>query len=175
VSGPGRLLDNDLQNDPPMPYCTLSDHTLPVTDIKCGIGPFPTCRALTSSADHSVKVRFFSAPIATGPIFIVLQLWDLSSKSLLTTFQFPQSIACLAWDLTERMFFAASSDGSVHQMNLFRHRDDKFGMQTVEAVGGAGVSGIVRVGDDSQTNKKRLISIGYFLLTVPVFPCSTAS
>lgn len=51
-----RLLDDDLQNDLPIPYCTLSDHTLPITDIICGIGPFPSCRVLTSSVDHSVKV-----------------------------------------------------------------------------------------------------------------------
>lgn len=51
-----RLIDDEVQNELPTPYCTLSDHTLPVTDIVCGVGPFPTCRVLTSSVDHSVKV-----------------------------------------------------------------------------------------------------------------------
>lgn len=51
-----RLLDDEVQNEPPTTYCTLSDHTLPVTDIVCGVGPFPSCRVLTSSVDHSVKV-----------------------------------------------------------------------------------------------------------------------
>ena len=51
-----RLLDDEVQNEPPTTYCTLSDHTLPVTDIVCGVGLFPSCRVLTSSADHSVKV-----------------------------------------------------------------------------------------------------------------------
>lgn len=57
---PRRLLDDELQNDLPSPYTTLSDHTLPITDIACGIGPFPSCRVLTSSVDHSVKVKFCS-------------------------------------------------------------------------------------------------------------------
>jgi pre-rRNA-processing protein IPI3 len=51
-----RLLDEDIEADLVTPFCTLSDHTLPVTDIVCGVGPFPTCRILTSSVDHSVKV-----------------------------------------------------------------------------------------------------------------------
>lgn len=51
-----RLLDNELQNEHVLPFCSFSDHTLPVTDILCGIGLFPECRILTSSVDHSVKV-----------------------------------------------------------------------------------------------------------------------
>ncbi|KAJ7089699.1 WD40 repeat-like protein, partial [Mycena belliarum] len=139
-----RLLDNDVLSELPLPYCILSDHTLPVTDIVCGIGSFPNCRILSSSVDHSVK------------------LWDLSTRSLLTTFQFPQPISCLAWDLTERMFFAASKDGSVHQMNLFREREGKSGSHVLEAVGGAGVMDIIRVGDEDQpqAHKRRLISVG---------------
>ncbi|KAF5373264.1 hypothetical protein D9615_007472 [Tricholomella constricta] len=138
-----RLVDDELQSDLPLPYCTLSDHTLPVTDIVCGVGLFPNCRVLTSSVDHSVK------------------LWDLSSQSLLTTFQFPQAISCLTWDLTERIFLAASADGSVHQMNLFRQRDTKKGGQFTEAIGGAGVSDVIRVGEENgEAQKKRLISIG---------------
>ncbi|KAF9462926.1 WD40 repeat-like protein [Collybia nuda] len=137
-----RLLDDDLQNDLPVPYCTLSDHTLPITDIICGVGPFPNCRVLTSSVDHSVK------------------LWDLSSRSLLTTFQFPQPISCLTWDLTERVFLAASEDGSIHQMNLFRQRTPDTGTPVAEAIGGAGINDIIRVGEDQEARKKRLISVG---------------
>ncbi|KAK2463636.1 hypothetical protein APHAL10511_004387 [Amanita phalloides] len=134
-----RLLDDDTQNELPVPYCSLSDHTLPVTDIVCGVGRFPLCRVLTSSLDHSVK------------------LWDLSSKSLLTTFQYPKPIVILAWDKTERLFFAASSDGSIHQTNLFRKQNEKLGAHNLEAVGGSGASDAIRV-DDAQ--KRRLISIG---------------
>jgi pre-rRNA-processing protein IPI3 len=80
---------------------------------------------------------------------------------MLTTFQFPQPISCLAWDPTERIFWAASPDGSIHQMNLFRQRDDKLGGQVTEAIGGAGVSDIIRVGEMRESQKKRLISVGY--------------
>ncbi|KZT65740.1 WD40 repeat-like protein [Daedalea quercina L-15889] len=137
-----RLLDDDLQNELPTPYCNLSDHTLPITDIFCGAGSFPSCRMLTSSADHTAK------------------LWDLSSKTLLTTFHFPQPITCLAWDTTERLFFAGSADGSVHQVNLFRQRVDKYGHAAMEVVGGGGVNDTIRINDeDPQATKKRLISV----------------
>ncbi|PCH44265.1 WD40 repeat-like protein [Wolfiporia cocos MD-104 SS10] len=138
-----RLLDDDLQNELPTPYCTFSDHTLPVTDIVCGIGSFPSSRVLTAAVDHTVK------------------LWDLSSKSLLTTFYFPQPISCLTWDVTERLFFAASADGSIHQVNLFRQREDTIGRGAMEAVGGGGVSDAIRIEDqDPQAARKRLISVG---------------
>ena len=51
-----RLLDDGLQNELLTPYCSFTDHTLPVTDIICGIGSFPSCRVLTTSVDHTVKV-----------------------------------------------------------------------------------------------------------------------
>jgi len=139
-----RLLDNETQNEHVVPFCTLSDHTLPVTDVLCGVGLFPECRILTSSVDHSVK------------------LWDLSSRSLLTTFHFPQPISCLAWDITERLFFAASPNGSIHQMNLFYERESKLGGTVVEAVGGAGVTDVIRHESDQsrEARKKRLIPVG---------------
>lgn len=91
------------------------------------------------------------------------QLWDLSSKTLLTTVNFPKPISCLAWDVTERLFFAASADGSIHQMNLFRVREDKFGRAVTEAVGGTGISDVIRINDDDQdATRKRLISVGYY-------------
>ncbi len=52
-----RVLDNEVQNELPLPHRTLSDHTLPITDIQCGVGALLTCRILTASVDHSVKVR----------------------------------------------------------------------------------------------------------------------
>ncbi|KAH9975991.1 WD40 repeat-like protein [Lactifluus volemus] len=138
-----RLLDDAVQNEIPESYADLSDHTLPITDIFCGFGPFPSCRVLTASTDHCVK------------------LWDLASKSLLTTFQFLHAITCIAWDVTERFFFAASSDGSIHQVNLFRTRIDKTGGRVAEAIGGAGVSDILSVGnEDPSASKRRIVSVG---------------
>ncbi|KAG1746716.1 WD40-repeat-containing domain protein [Suillus paluster] len=136
-----RLVDDDAQNELPTPYCTLSDHTLPVKDIVCGLGAFPTCRVLTASLDHSVK------------------LWDLSSQSLLTTFHFPKPISSAVWDITERLFFAASPDGSIYQVNLFRQRTEKHAGQTIEAVGGAGVSDIIRVADEDKQQHQPITAL----------------
>lgn len=63
------------------------------------------------------------------------------------------------WDATERIFFAASADGSIHQVNLFAQREDRFSV----AVGGGGAADPIRVGDDpglTGSTKKRLISVG---------------
>jgi len=123
------------------PHCTLSDHTLPITDIVCSFGIFPTNRVLTSSLDHSVKV------------------WELSTQTLLSTFQFPKAIAVITWDTTERIFFAASVDGSIHQVNLFSQREARF----AAAIGGGGAADSIRLWDESDSTgptKKRLISVG---------------
>ena len=123
------------------PHCTLSDHTLPITDIVCSFGVFPTNRVLTSSLDHSVKV------------------WDLSTQTLLSTFQFPKAITTITWDPAERIFFAASVGGSIHQVNLFSQREDRF----AAAVGGGGPADPIRLGDEpgyTGPTEKRLISVG---------------
>ncbi|KAG9047524.1 Pre-rRNA-processing protein ipi3 [Tulasnella sp. UAMH 9824] len=140
----GHYQDNDLQHEIPTPYCTLADHTLPVSDIRCGFGPFPTGRVLTSSLDTSCK------------------LWDISSTTLLATFIFPQPITVLAFDLTERTLFAASQDGSIHQVNLFRQRKNRMGHNTgsVEAVAGMEEGGAMRIDDEEVPTRKRLISAG---------------
>jgi len=47
-------------------------------------------------------------------------------------------------------------------MNLFREREAKLGGIVTEAIGGGGVTDIIRVDDDEnrETRKKRLISVG---------------
>ncbi|EKM49939.1 uncharacterized protein PHACADRAFT_166518 [Phanerochaete carnosa HHB-10118-sp] len=145
-----RLLDDSTQNELPAPYTTLSDHTLPITDVVVGAGAFPRCRVLTASVDHSVKV------------------WDLESKSLLTTFHFPRPVSTLAWDSTERLFFSASPDGFIHQVNLFRQRDDKLS-RTMEAVGGAGSTDVIRITDeDQQAARKRLIAVDQPVMSMTI-------
>ncbi|THH10360.1 hypothetical protein EW145_g1398 [Phellinidium pouzarii] len=131
------LLANEAQHETPTPYCTLSDHTLSITDIVCGTGTFPSCRILTSSVDHSVK------------------LWDLSSRTLLTTFLFPSPIHSLAFEIAERTFFAASSaanstghGGAVYQVKLFRRRNAQSSRPSVEALGGGGISEAIRLDAD---------------------------
>ena len=158
-----RLVDEGVQGELPTPYCTLADHTLPITDIVCGAGVFPSCRILTSSVDHSAKVcrlGFFPYD-SLEPHDCGVKVWDLSSKTLLTTVQFPQPITSLAWDVTERLFFAASENGSVYQVNLFRQRPDlsNRGLDSYEAVGGLGQGDSIRVDENQDDTKKRLINV----------------
>ena len=94
----------------PTPYCTLADHNLAITDVHISGGRFPhQVTILSSSADASVK------------------LWDLRTRSLLSTFVFEQPIHRVVLDCTERFFFAAtsptSSDNLVYRIDLFRKRD----------------------------------------------------
>ncbi|EUC59797.1 Pre-rRNA-processing protein ipi3, putative [Rhizoctonia solani AG-3 Rhs1AP] len=109
------LIDNQLQHELPVPYCNLSDHTLPVLDVVCGSGLFPDCRLITCSQDHSVKV------------------WDPSSPSrpLLGTFTFPHTIQMIAMDSAQRVIFAASATGHIHRINLFKPDEDHRGMEAV--------------------------------------------
>ncbi|KAG8898949.1 Pre-rRNA-processing protein ipi3 [Tulasnella sp. 403] len=138
-----RLLDNELQREVPTSYCNLTDHTLGVTDIACGVGNFPLCRVVTSGMDNSCKI------------------WDLSTKSLLSTFLFPEPISILTVDPAERSIFAGSSDGSIYQVNLFRQKVDPIGRGagTAEAVGTLGIETAIRVGYEGP-NRGRLISLG---------------
>ncbi|GAA6011507.1 hypothetical protein JCM10207_002643 [Rhodosporidiobolus poonsookiae] len=148
----GRLLNSTPMN-PPSPFCTLSDHTLPITDICVGVGAFPRCRVLTASIDSTVKV------------------WDISTSppALLSTFSFPTPISHIAWDPLERFFFAAGPSPSsapsaasssapaeapaapigsrVVRVNLYRKKKDGFGIETVEQVGGGGRGEVERVGE----------------------------
>ncbi|GAC73539.1 WD40 repeat protein [Moesziomyces antarcticus T-34] len=94
----------------PTPYCTLADHNLAITDLHIASGRFPNhTTILSSSADSTVK------------------MWDLRTRSLLSTFIFEQPIHRVVLDCTERFFFAATSPGSgenaVYRIDLFRKRD----------------------------------------------------
>ena len=65
----------------------------------------------------------------------------------------------MAWDAVERIFFAASVDGSIHQVNLFAQREDRF----AASVGGGGAADPIHIGNESgsaEPTRKRLISVG---------------
>lgn len=135
----GRLL-NATPMDPPTPFATLTDHTLPITAIAVGLGTFPRCRILTASLDATCKI------------------WDISTTtpSLLSTFAFKSSITHVAWDPLERFFFVASPVPSpaagaepgkkdqevmgsqVMKVSLYRKKLDEFGHEMSEAIGGGG-------------------------------------
>ena len=65
------------------------------------------------------------------------------------TFYFPRPITLLTWDVTERVFFAGSADGDIHQVNLFKQLK---GMQrgVLEAVGGAGSTDAIRITEEDE-------------------------
>jgi hypothetical protein len=51
-------------------------------------------------------------------------------------------------------------------VNLFRQLEDKTGAPIMEAVGGAGVTDVIRINDqDPKSNKKRLITVGFVNVT----------
>lgn len=148
-----KLVDDGLKSELPLPQFTMSDHTLPITDIICGVGLFPKCRVLTASLDHTAK------------------LWDLSTQSLISTFHFPKPISCIAWDIGERFFFAASAspDGSLHRVNLFRERDIKYKGKIIEAIGGVESHSVIHVNDEPEDEgKKRLITVGQAVTTLSI-------
>ncbi|RUS26831.1 WD40-repeat-containing domain protein [Jimgerdemannia flammicorona] len=135
------LLDNS-SDDAPTPYYSWSDHTLPISDIVCGVGSFRTARVLTGSLDHTCKI------------------WDLATGILLTTFLLPYPITALALDPAERTFFAAGGN-LVYQVDLYRRREARnYGSGEVEAVGGSGrVEGIE--GGDGDPGEARLVFRGH--------------
>jgi muramoyltetrapeptide carboxypeptidase LdcA involved in peptidoglycan recycling len=47
-------------------------------------------------------------------------------------------------------------------MDMFRHSEDRISM---EAVGGSGMGNIFRAVDDSRPQRKRLISVGYSMIS----------
>lgn len=89
-------MDDSRQKEIPIPYATLTDHTLPITAIALSAtGSFPThTRLLTASLDHTVK------------------LWSLSSSTptLLKAWHLPVAPTTLAWDALQRGFWAAGAD-----------------------------------------------------------------
>ncbi|RUS19539.1 WD40-repeat-containing domain protein [Endogone sp. FLAS-F59071] len=113
------LLD-DTATDAPTPHYSWPDHTLPITDIMCGLGSFRAARILTSSLDHTCK------------------LWDLATGTLLTTFLLPHPVTALALDPAERSLFAAAGN-AVHQIEMYRRREESGYSVEIEAVGGGGV------------------------------------
>ncbi|KAI8347035.1 WD40-repeat-containing domain protein [Mortierella sp. GBAus27b] len=132
------LLDDSNTNTSPAPHYSWTDHTLPITDIQCGVGRFHGARVVTSSLDHTCK------------------LWDLSTGALLTTFLFPTKILALALDPAERYFLAASgtpasssssaneADYLIYQAMLYKAKHAQQGYTTLEAVDGD--SGLEQIG-----------------------------
>ncbi|RIA98137.1 WD40-repeat-containing domain protein [Glomus cerebriforme] len=141
------LLDDSV-DETPSPYYTWSEHSLPITDIWCGIGNFNTTRVLTSSLDHTCK------------------LWDLATGYLLTTFIFPTVITCIIVDPAERMFFGGGNDNLIYQVYLYRKQENRGYSATnsneeIIAVGGTGSIEDVCEISSSKDNRKGNVFKGH--------------
>ncbi|XP_015668939.2 WD repeat-containing protein 18 [Protobothrops mucrosquamatus] len=83
----------------PEPRHVWSRHSLPITDLCCGVGG-PLARAATASLDQTAK------------------LWEISSGNLLLSVVFDVSIMSVTLDLAEYHMFCGGLDGSVFQVDL---------------------------------------------------------
>lgn len=83
----------------PEPRHVLSRHSLPITDLHCGLMG-AQARVATSSLDQTVKV------------------WELSSGELLLSVLFDVEIMSVTSDPCEYFLFCGGSDGNIFQVSL---------------------------------------------------------
>uniref|UniRef100_A0A8D3ATX3 WD repeat-containing protein 18 n=1 Tax=Scophthalmus maximus TaxID=52904 RepID=A0A8D3ATX3_SCOMX len=86
-------------NHTPDPRHVLSRHSLPITDLHCGLMG-AQARVATSSLDQTVKV------------------WELSSGELLLSVLFDVEIMSVTFDPCEYFLFCGGSDGNIFQVSL---------------------------------------------------------
>ncbi|KAJ3204365.1 WD repeat-containing protein 18 [Entophlyctis luteolus] len=85
------------------PYCTMTGHSLPITDAAFStVNPFRSSKLFTSSLDHTLKV------------------WDSTTGNPLYTITFPRAILCLAVDPLEMFVCAGASDGNIYYCDLYK-------------------------------------------------------
>uniref|UniRef100_A0A3B5A5D8 WD repeat-containing protein 18 n=1 Tax=Stegastes partitus TaxID=144197 RepID=A0A3B5A5D8_9TELE len=83
----------------PEPRHVLSRHSLPITDLHCGLMG-AQARVATASLDQTVKV------------------WELSSGELLLSILFDVEIMAVTFDPCEYFVFCGGSDGNIFQVSL---------------------------------------------------------
>ncbi|MGH0133576.1 UNVERIFIED_CONTAM: hypothetical protein FKN15_030888, partial [Acipenser sinensis] len=91
-----------LQADPsqtPEPRHVWARHSLPITDIHCGLMG-PQARVATASLDQTVK------------------LWEISSGEILLSVLFDVGILSVTFDPCEYSMFCGGSDGNIFQVAL---------------------------------------------------------
>ncbi|XP_041646353.1 WD repeat-containing protein 18 [Cheilinus undulatus] len=86
-------------NHTPEPRHVLSRHSLPITDLHCGLMG-AQARIATASLDQTVKV------------------WELSSGELLLSILFDVEIMSVTFDPSEYFLFCGGSDGNIFQVSL---------------------------------------------------------
>ncbi|KAL4000157.1 signal transducer and activator of transcription 3 [Sarotherodon galilaeus] len=86
-------------NHAPEPRHIMSRHSLPITDLHCGLMG-AQARVATASLDQTVKV------------------WELSSGELLLSILFDVEIMSVTFDPAEYFVFCGGSDGNIFQVSL---------------------------------------------------------
>lgn len=100
------------------PYMSIVDHSLAVADLHLSDSPLLSdLRLYTASKDATLRV------------------YDLATKSLLTTFVFSNPVECITRDPAGRALYAGLSDGSIRQVQMYTVNPYS---HVLEAVGGHG-------------------------------------
>jgi len=129
ASFPGSFLTSNLHSYSMMKWEWIEAHIVHFgshttqTDILV-VGSVPTCRALTSSIDHSVKVSIFTFDLSDAKIISFQGLGPLFPHS---PYDIPisKTISCIAWTWrNEYSLPPLRIQSSIHQANLFRRRAD---------------------------------------------------
>lgn len=86
----------------PKPYFTITDHSLPVTDMLITDGLISDISVCTVSKDCTLRV------------------YNLLTKSLLLTFIVPDAIECVAKDPGNRYFYVGLSNGAIRIIPMYK-------------------------------------------------------
>lgn len=100
------------------PYASFTNHSLPITDIAIADSNIPSdINVYTSSKDCTVR------------------LYNIVTKTLMTTFVFDSPIECIARDAADRAIFAGLSDGTIRQVPLYVINPQNRQLENVVATG----------------------------------------
>jgi len=92
------------------PYYTWTEHTLPITDLVCGLGLMNYSRVVTVSLDRSCKI------------------WDLSNGKCLATVVVPTNIRSVAMNPTETSIYVGGGDGLIYCIDLYsKTKNNQYG------------------------------------------------
>lgn len=93
------LSQQAIQQQPPTPLYTWSEHTLPISSIHVGAG-HTNAIAVTASLDRSCKI------------------WSLAQGTLLRSLTFPAAIHKVITDLGDHALYAGAADGRIFETSL---------------------------------------------------------
>jgi pre-rRNA-processing protein IPI3 len=97
------------------PFHSITDNTLPVTDLEISAGTINDVKLYTVSKDCTLRV------------------YSLMTKTLLTTFVLPNSIECLTVDPANRSLYVGLSNGQIRSVPLYHINANN---NVLESIGG---------------------------------------